>query len=233
MGEPEAADARVPRGTPKPAAADRDDGDEALTLVADIVRIALGASAVAFFAAGDHSAALKALLLLGPALAGRLARAAPAFDLLFALALAAEAILGGLDRIAWGDTESHLVIPFLSAPIVYQVLVRLSAIPPLDLARVPHPFIGAGLVTGIGVLALGAVWELVEWGADGAFGTDYSQGYTDTLTDLLADAIAAVAGGMLVAMWLRATGTSARRYDAPWRVLEQREYIAESQRRRA
>lgn len=150
--------------------------------------------------------------MLAPTLAGRWARVAPAFDLLFTLALAVEAIgtgLGALDAIGWGDAVSHLVIPFLSAPIVYQVLVRLSAIPPLDVARVAHPLAGAALVTAVGVLALGAVWELVEWGADSAFGTAYSQGHTDTLSDLLADAIAAAAGGVLVAVWLGATaGTS-------------------------
>jgi hypothetical protein len=176
-------------------------------LLADIVRVALAISGGAFLAAGEASDALKALLVLGAALPGRLARVEPAFDLLFTLALAAEAIgtgLGALDSIGWGDDESHLVIPFLSAPIVYQVLVRLSAAPPLELARVRHPFVGVAVLTGVGVLALGAVWELVEWGADGSFGTDYSVGYTDTLSDLLADGVAAAAGGVLVALWLRA-----------------------------
>jgi hypothetical protein len=178
-----------------------------LTLLADIVRVGLAVCGGAFLAAGEDSDALKALLVLGATLPGRLARVEPAFDLLFTLALAAEAIgtgLGALDWIGWSDKESHLVIPFLSAPIVYQVLVRLSGTPPPDLARVPHPFVGAALLTGVGVLALGAVWELVEWGADSSFGTDYSEGYTDTLSDLLADAIAAAAGGVLVALWLRA-----------------------------
>jgi GT2 family glycosyltransferase len=189
-----------------------------LTLVADIVRVCLVVSAGAFFAVGDDAGGLKAVLVLAPALTGRLARVAPAFDLLFTLALAAEAIgsgLGALDPIGWGDTESHLVIPFLSAPILYQVLVRLSAIPPLDVAPVAHPWVGAAVVTCIGVLALGALWELVEWGADGAFGTDYSEGYVDTLSDLLADAIAAAAGGVLVALWLSSKTSRGNEVGAP------------------
>jgi GT2 family glycosyltransferase len=165
------------------------------------VRIGLAVSAAIFLTGGDEAGALKSLLVLAPAVAGRLARVPPLFDLLFTLALAAEAIGGG-GWLGLGDTASHLVIPFLSAPIVYQVLVRLSAAAPPEGRRMGRRYVGAGVVCAAGVLALGAVWELVEWGADGAFGTDYSQGYEDTLSDLLADAVAAALGGVLVVMWL-------------------------------
>jgi uncharacterized membrane protein YjdF len=144
---------------------------------------------------------LKCLLVLAPAVAGRLARVPPVFDLLFTLALAGEAIgtgLGAHGSISWPDEASHLVIPLLSAPIVYQILVGLTATSPPERGDL-RAYVGAGIVTGIGVLALGAVWELVEWGADGTLGTDYSQGYRDTLSDLLADAIAAALAGVLVA----------------------------------
>jgi hypothetical protein len=128
-----------------------------------------------------------------------------ALDLLFAVALAVEALgtgLGAYAWIGWPDGGSHLVIPFLSAPIVYQGFVRLGAIPAADETPAQRFAVGAGLLAAAGVLALGAVWELVEWGADSAFGTDYSQGYADTLSDLLADTIAAASGGALVALWL-------------------------------
>ena len=143
--------------------------------------------------------------MLVPAAAARLARVPPGFDLVFTLALAGEAIVSGLTgygRIEWPDEASHLVIPFLSAPIVYQILVELSATSPPDGAAGARAYVGAGIVTSAGVLALGAVWELVEWGADRGLGTDYSQGYEDTLSDLRADALAAALGGVLVAAWL-------------------------------
>jgi GT2 family glycosyltransferase len=174
-------------------------------LLADIVRVGLVASVVAFAAAGDPSAALKAALVLMPAVVSRLARVPAVFDLLFALALGVEALgtgLGLYDRVGWPDTGSHLVIPFLAAPTVYQVLVRVGAVVAGDDRGAPRSLVGAAVVTAAGVLALGTLWELVEWAADSAFGTDYSQGYVDTLTDLLADALAAVAGGVLVAVWL-------------------------------
>jgi hypothetical protein len=180
-----------------------------MRVLADIARIAILASALAFLAHGDKPAALKALLVLMPALASRLVRVPAGFDFMFAGALAIEALgsgLGAFHRIGWPEGASHLVIPFLSAPIVYQSFVRLGATPaPEDIpARRPpvRPGAGAGLLTAAGVLALGAVWELVEWGSDNALGTDYSLGYSDTLSDLLADTVAASGGGLLVAIWV-------------------------------
>jgi len=167
-----------------------------------MVRIGIAATAAGFLVAGDESAALKALLVLVPAIASRMVRAPAAFDLLFAVTLAVEALgtgLGVYARVGWPAGGSHLLIPFVSAPIVYQAFVRLRATTPPE---EPRAAIGTGLLVAAGVLALGALWELVEWGADSVFGTDYSQGYTDTLWDLLADAFAASAGGVAVAVWL-------------------------------
>jgi hypothetical protein len=141
-----------------------------------------------------------------PAIAGRVVRVPAALDLLFAVTLAVEALgtgLGAYAWVGWPEGGSHLVIPFLSAPIVYQAFARLGAIPVADETSARRSTVGAGLVAAAGVLALGALWELVEWGADNVFGTDYSQGYDDTLSDLLADSIAAAGGGVLVAVWLR------------------------------
>jgi hypothetical protein len=168
-----------------------------------MVRIGIGALAVGFLITGDESAALKALLDFVPAIASRMVCAPAAFDLLFAATLAVEALGTGLGvyyRVGWPNGGSHLLIPFVSAPIVYHGFVRLGA---TAAPEGPRAATGTGLVVAAGVLALGALWELVEWGADSVFGTDYSQGYTDTLSDLLADAFAASAGGVAVAVWLR------------------------------
>jgi hypothetical protein len=195
-----------------------------------MVRIGIAAIAAGFLLAGDETAALKALLVFVPAVASRMARAPVAFDLLFVGTLAVEALgtgLGFYGRVGWPDGGSHLVIPFLSAPIVYHAFVRLRAI---TAPKEPRAGIGTGLVVAAGVLALGALWELVEWGADSVFGTDYSQGYTDTLSDLLADGFAASAGGVAVAVWFgsRACGPVGRAgaVQAPPRAVRRREEAA-------
>jgi hypothetical protein len=170
--------------------------------LADMVRVGIAGIAVGFLVAGDESAALKALLVLAPTIASRLVRPPAAFDLLFAVILAVEALgtgVGLYDRVGWPDGGSHLLIPFVSAPIVYQAFVRLHATTPPE---EPRAATGTGVVVAAGVLALGALWELVEWGADDLFRTNYSQGYADTLSDLLADAVAASAGGVAVAVRL-------------------------------
>jgi hypothetical protein len=170
---------------------------------ADLVRVGLVAAAVAFLAGGDGPAALKTALVLPPAVAGRLARVPPGFDLVFVLALTVEAVGTGLGADGWfgqGDLASHLVIAFLSAPIAYGLVVRLRE---GDARSAPFGrSVGAGLVTALVVLALGAMWEVVEYVADGLVGTDYSQGRADTLSDLVADAVAAALGGALVGLGL-------------------------------
>ncbi len=165
------------------------------------MRVGILCGAAAFLATGDGPAALKALLVMPAALAPRLIRVHPLLDLVFTLALAAEAIGRGVATYGGADTLSHTVLPLLSGPVLYVGLVRLGALPAASTA--PR-LLAAAIVTAAAVLALGAMWELVEWAVDSAFGTNFSQGYQDTLVDLLTDAIAAAASGALVALWLRA-----------------------------
>jgi hypothetical protein len=176
-----------------------------LTRVADLLRVALLCTAAGWLVSGDAAAALRAILVLPPAVLGRLVRIHPAFDLLFSSALAADSIatgLGAYDTIGWNDTLSHLVLPLLSGPILYMTLVRLGAAAAPSAAPTVRFLCGAAVLTAASVLALGALWELVEWTADRAFGTNYSQGYDDTLVDLLADTVAATVAGGLVSVWL-------------------------------
>jgi hypothetical protein len=178
-----------------------------LVRLADLVRVGLLFAAAALLAAGDGAVALKAVLMLPATLAARIVAVNPAFDLLFGLALSAELVgtaLATHGLIAWGDTASHLVLPLLSGPVVYVGLVRLGALAVPAPSAAPRLFVGVGLVTAAAVLALGAAWELVEWAADSSLGTDYSQGYHDTVVDLAVDGIAATGAGAAVILWLRA-----------------------------
>jgi hypothetical protein len=175
---------------------------EVLTRLADVGRVAIVCGSAAFLAGGDGSAALKALLVMPAAFAPRLVRVHPVLDLVFVLALVAESLGRGVAGYYGDDAMSHIVLPLLSGPVLYVGLVRLGALPAG--AAKPAP-LAVATVTAATVLAVGAMWELVEWTADGAFGTNYSQGYSDTLTDLLNDAIAAAGSGALVAAWVRAS----------------------------
>jgi hypothetical protein len=62
-----------------------------------------------------------------------------------------------------------------------------------DWAKAP-PWSPRWFVVPALVLAIGAVWELGEWAADGVFETDLTLRPFDTLADLVADFVGAVVG---------------------------------------
>ncbi len=174
-----------------------------LTRYADLVRLGLLCGAVLFLAAGDGSDALKALLLTAPSLSARLLRVNPALDLAFALALAAEGVLGGaVPWIAGDDTLPHIVLPLLSGPVLYAGLLRLGALAKPAARPTAALLMGSAAATAMSVIALGAAWELIEWVADATVETNYSQGYQDTLEDLVNDSIGAACAGSVVGVWL-------------------------------
>jgi hypothetical protein len=104
---------------------------------------------------------------------------------------------------------SHLVLPLLSGAVLYVGLVRLGVSRPSDGASPRLVF--SALVTFSAVVILGLLWELVEWAADAALGTNYSLSAQDTARDLRADTVAA-AGAAAVVLLLR---RHAANWDAP------------------
>jgi hypothetical protein len=161
---------------------------------ADTVRIGLVCVAVTLFWAGDAAVAAKFVLVVPATVGARLLRVHPAADLAFTFALAAEArgsALAAHELIGWDDRLSHLVLPLLLGLVVYTALRRRRA------ARRPT---AAGLLTGIAVLVIAALWEVVEWAVDTAFTTNFSMGRDDTVGDLSADAVAAAGAGAAAAV---------------------------------
>jgi multisubunit Na+/H+ antiporter MnhB subunit len=183
-----------------------------LTRAADIVRLGILMVGATALVVGDGPVALKVLLLLPPALGPRLLRAPPGLDLLFATALGVEAVASSLSShgaVGWWDTLSHLVLPLLSGLVLYVGLVRLCRSRPSDGASPGLAF--SALVTFSAVVILGLLWELIEWAADEALGTNYSLSAQDTATDLRADTLAA-AGAAAVVVLLRRHSAN---WDAP------------------
>jgi hypothetical protein len=149
----------------------------------------------ALLLAGDGAVAAKVALVLPASLAARVLGVHPMLDLVFTLALAAEAAgsaLAAHELIAWDDRVSHLVLPLLCGLVVYAALQRTG---------VPRRPGAAGLVTGAAVLAISGVWEVVEWGVDAALGTNFSMGREDTVGDLAADGFAAVGAAAVAVVW--------------------------------
>ena len=122
-------------------------------------------------------------------------------------------VVAALGLAAWGealraydafpafDIVTHLLVPMLGAPVVYIALARAEVVPdPASETRVPH-YVGIFVVTLALGLALGALWEILEFAADEFVGSQLSLGNRDTIGDLVADGAGALVGAALLVVW--------------------------------
>jgi uncharacterized membrane protein YjdF len=180
----------------------------------DVLRLAFLAGAVAFAAAGDAKGTFNLLLGFAVLVAARLANLPRLYDLAVVVAMCFTQVgeaLGLYDSIGWYDRVVHFVVPMLSSQVVYLCLARLDVLPDPRQETVRRHEAGMLIVTFALGLAIGALWEVFEWASDGVFGSDLSQGNTDTVGDLVADATGSLAGGALMVLWARRGWGSVRR----------------------
>jgi len=180
----------------------------------DLLRALLLAGAVGFAAAGDGRGAL----LLGGAgivaWAVRFALLPRVYDLCLVLALTLQAwgeALGLYDSIAWFDNVVHFSLPFFGGPTLYIVLARLDVVPdPKDETTTRH-LVGIAIVAFALGVALGGLWEIVEWSSDNALGSQLQLSNDDTVGDLIADSLGSLCGAALLVAWARWGWGSVRR----------------------
>jgi uncharacterized membrane protein YjdF len=122
--------------------------------------------------------------------------------------------LGLYDRFTHYDSVVHFLVPFAIAPIVYILLARAEVVPHLRDTSERRHHLGVFVVTLALGLAIGALWEIFEWTSDHVAGSSLVQGETDTVSDLLADACGAAAGGVLLLLWSIFSWGSERRLPA-------------------
>jgi hypothetical protein len=60
-------------------------------------------------------------------------------------------------------------------------------------------------------MTVGAIWEMLEYASDRWVGSQLSLGNRDTVGDLLADGVGALAGGAVLVVWARFGWGSVRR----------------------
>lgn len=180
----------------------------------DVLRLAFAAGAVAFALDGDATGAFNLLLAFAVLVAARLANLPRLYDLAVIVALAftqgGEA-LNLYDAIAWYDRVVHFVVPMLAAQVIYLCLARLEVMPDPSHETLPRHEAGMFVAVFALGLAVGALWEIFEWSSDGLFGSELSEGNTDTVGDLIADACGSLAGGGLMVLWAERGWGSVRR----------------------
>jgi hypothetical protein len=174
-------------------------------LVADLLRLSLTVGPVVLAIDGKRDYAMVFIAVTAWAL--RAARAPALLDLGFVTLLAADAWateLGAFHSFNRDDHVGHALLAGFATPLVYLLVRRLGVLrsPPPGLA----PRVAFALTLfGLG-LALGAAWELVEYACDSILGTNYSLGYSDTMGDLVADAVGAGVAAVLVSWRLSPRG---------------------------
>jgi uncharacterized membrane protein YjdF len=180
----------------------------------DVLRALLLAGAIGFAVAGD---AHGALLLGGAGVVAWLVRPVllpRVYDLALVTALTLQAwgeALGLYDSISWFDNVVHFSVPFFGAPTLYIVLARLDVVPdPRDDTTGRH-YAGMAIIAFAVGVALGGLWEIVEWSSDNTFGSSLQIDNDDTVGDLIADSLGALCGAALLVCWARWGWGSVRR----------------------
>lgn len=170
----------------------------------DLLRGAFVAGAVALAALGESGAAPLAVAAAA-VVAVRFLNLPRLFDLSFILAMALTGwgeALRLYDRFEHYDVLVHFLVPFFGAPCVYIALARLDTLPdPADAYGSRRHLAGIFVVTLALGLAIGAVWEILEWTSDQTLGSQLSLGQRDTIGDLVADGAGAFWGGLLLTAW--------------------------------
>jgi hypothetical protein len=180
----------------------------------DLLRLALGVGAVGFAVAGDPAAAWLLGFLGALTLLARLVNLPRVYDLCFTAAMVLQGYgeaLGVYDEVRAFDDLVHFTLPMLTAPVLFIALARLDVVPdPRDDTTTRH-YVGIFVVALALGITLGALWELVEWGADAWFGTHLQLSNDDTVGDVLRDSLGSVAGAVLLVAWARYGWGSVRR----------------------
>ena len=161
--------------------------------------LAIGGSAVLALARGDVAQFITLSVLTAGALVVVPFNVAPAFECALLLVLAVQAVarlLGLPVEVTHWDAGAHFVTSAAATPVAYLMLTRIGLTFDPRKLRGPALAFGLLLIAGGCGLSLGAAWELFEWAADETVGTNYSIGYADTITDLVADVLGSAAGAV-------------------------------------
>lgn len=170
----------------------------------DVLRLALVVATVVALVAGNVGAALAFGSGAVFALLARVINLPRPYDfgfvLVWILHTSGEAF-GWYDTLPWFDRVVHVVLPGLIAPVLYIGLARLEVLPdPREETHARH-YIGMAIVTFCLGMAVGGLWEIVEYTSDGVLGTALSEGNLDTVGDLLADSVGSLCGALLLVAW--------------------------------
>lgn len=167
---------------------------------ADVVR-GIGVLSVVVAAIWFEPTDLGVLALALPGLLiPRFVGVRPWADILFGVTLLVAAWSNVFDlyaRITGWDLIVHFACTGVMAAMVYLLLARGGIVAAPMSARIP--VLASVLLTAALGLALSALWEMVEWTGHAYISDEIFVGYDDTIADMAAGGLGAVAAGFVVA----------------------------------
>ena len=181
-----------------------------------ITALQLGFLAWAAFelAVGRPSKALALVATFAVLQVPRLLRLPVIFDVAFLVAWTLQElgqVAGFWSRFPWWDTLVHTALPAVLAPTGVIVLIRAGALPDVLRPVTRMQTVGAVMLVFLVAAGFGSVYEIYEWVSDLHFGTHYQPDNFDTMTDMTANVLGGLAGGVL----LVAAAGRRRRDDPP------------------
>jgi hypothetical protein len=180
----------------------------------DLLRAAFFAGAAVFAVLGELGGVAN-LLVGGVALLVARAIDLPRlYDLGFTVAIILTGwgeALGLYDLWKPYDNVVHFIVPMLCSQVAYIALARIEVLPDMREDFVPHQYAGIFTITLALGVAIGGIWEILEWLSDGVFGSNLQLSNDDTVGDLTSDTLGAASGGALLVCWTKYGWGSVRR----------------------
>src|ERR671915_3625 len=180
----------------------------------DLLRAAFFAGALVFAIRGELGGVANLLVAGGALLVARAVNLPRLYDLGFTIALILTGwgeALGLYDAWKPYDNVVHFVVPMLCSQVAYIALARIEVLPDMRERFVPRHYAGIFTVTFALGVAIGGVWEILEWSSDELFGSNLSMGNDDTVGDLISDTLGSATGGLLLVAWTKYGWGSVRR----------------------
>jgi predicted membrane protein DUF2238 len=179
----------------------------------DLLRAGFLLAAVVAAVTGDPEDVVRLLATFAVLVVARVVNLPRPFDLAVIVGMALQAFgnaLGIFTSFGPYDLVVHFVLSLALAPTLYILLARLEVVPDLSDAR-GHRQVGVFLVTFLIGVSVGAFYEIYEWVADNWLGASLRVGYSDTISDLVDDSVAAACAGAFLVLWAeRGWGTTRR-----------------------
>jgi hypothetical protein len=172
----------------------------------DVLRLIFLGGIVLFVVLGDIKGIGNLAIATVAVLLARAAQLPRLYDLAVIVAMAftgwGEA-LGLYDSISWYDNVVHFAVPLLTSQVLYLCLARIEVLPDLRQETLPRHHLGIFVVTFALGVAVGGLWEILEYASDNLLGSELQLGNDDTVGDLIADALGSLCGAALLVAWTR------------------------------